>query len=88
MPSQRQPCNSDGSAVLYQSIACLIGTHHACSESSPASAPVDIPVIYEACDCPCHSMPDHCTHGNEVANGSASGGLPASDSGSNERKTQ
>lgn len=40
----------------YQSASCRIGTHHACAESSPAIAPVDVPVIYEACDCPCHSI--------------------------------
>lgn len=61
MSSQRQPHGPDASIALYQSIACRIGTHHACSESSPASAPVDVPVIYETCDCACHSMPDYST---------------------------
>lgn len=56
MPSQRQPDSPDASVVPYQSTACRIGTHHACAESSPALAPVDVPLIYEACDCPCHSV--------------------------------
>ncbi|GGS71797.1 hypothetical protein GCM10010240_00610 [Streptomyces griseoviridis] len=42
----------------YRSTACRIGTHRECAVSSPALAPVDIPVIYEACDCSCHSMPE------------------------------
>jgi hypothetical protein len=44
----------------YRSTACRIGTHRECAVSSPALAPVDIPVIYEACDCSCHSMPGEC----------------------------
>ncbi|BCL30929.1 hypothetical protein GCM10017557_57880 [Streptomyces aurantiacus] len=55
MLPQQQPSTSDAS---YRSIACRIGTHHACAESSPASAPIDVPVIYEACDCLCHPVPD------------------------------
>ncbi|TGB08593.1 hypothetical protein E2651_18640 [Streptomyces sp. MZ04] len=43
-------------AVPYRSSACRIGTHHACAESFPATAPVGVPVVYEACDCPCHAM--------------------------------
>ncbi|TXS62412.1 hypothetical protein EAO69_38975 [Streptomyces sp. me109] len=55
--SPRQRLHSTGaSAAPYRSTACRIGTHPACAESSPTSAPVDLPVIYEACDCPCHSM--------------------------------
>ncbi len=42
-------------ATPYRSSACRIGTHRECAHSSPAAAPVGIPVIYEACDCPCHS---------------------------------
>lgn len=56
MPSRRQPRVTDTSAVPYRSTACRIGTHDSCAESSPASAPVDLPVVYEACDCPCHSV--------------------------------
>ncbi|MFF8319087.1 hypothetical protein ACF06V_18185 [Streptomyces bobili] len=56
MYPRRQTRVTDTSAVLYRSTACRIGTHHACAESSPASTLVDLPVIYEACDCPCHSM--------------------------------
>lgn len=56
MPPRRKTRVTDASAVPYRSTACRIGTHHACAESSSASAPVDLPVVYEACDCPCHSM--------------------------------
>ncbi|GAA2790926.1 hypothetical protein GCM10019017_40460 [Streptomyces showdoensis] len=45
-------------ATPYRSSSCRIGTHHECAQSSPTSAPVGIPVIYEACDCPCHPMAD------------------------------
>lgn len=55
MPSRRQTHISDASAATYRSFACRLGTHHDCAESSPASAPVDVPLIYEECDCPCHS---------------------------------
>ncbi|MGX1130780.1 hypothetical protein RKD49_002970 [Streptomyces glaucescens] len=55
MPPRRQPYTMGIPAVPYRSAACRIGTHAACAESSPASAPVDLPVVYEACDCPCHS---------------------------------
>ncbi|QES21644.1 hypothetical protein DEJ46_23150 [Streptomyces venezuelae] len=39
----------------YRSSACHIGTHHECAYSSPTASPIDIPVVYEACACPCHS---------------------------------
>ena len=55
MPPRRQPHITDASPVPYRSTACRIGTHHACAESSPTVAPVDLPVIYEVCDCPCHA---------------------------------
>ncbi|MFI1280454.1 hypothetical protein ACH4U5_06750 [Streptomyces sp. NPDC020858] len=42
----------------YRSISCAIGTHHECAQSSPATAPVGVPVIYEACECPCHTPDD------------------------------
>lgn len=58
MPPRRQPRGADTTSVPYRSIACRIGTHPSCVESSPFLAPVDVPVIYEACDCPCHSAPD------------------------------
>lgn len=58
MPPRRQPRGADTTSVPYRSIACRIGTHPSCVESSPFLAPVDVPVIYEACDCPCHSTPD------------------------------
>jgi hypothetical protein len=65
MTSRRQPHTTDAAAVPYRSTACRIGTHSTCAESSPASAPIGLPVVYETCDCPCHSMPDRST-GAEV----------------------
>ncbi|MFD5512692.1 hypothetical protein ACFWIB_33700 [Streptomyces sp. NPDC127051] len=41
--------------LTYQSSACAIGTHSECAQSSPATAPVGVPVIYEACACSCHT---------------------------------
>lgn len=58
MSPRRQPRAADTTSVPYRSIACRIGTHSSCAESSPFLVPVDVPVIYEACDCPCHSTPD------------------------------
>ena len=55
MSPQQQSRDLAASAAPYRSTACSVGTHHECAESSPASAPVDVPLIYEACDCPCHS---------------------------------
>ncbi|AXE82867.1 hypothetical protein C5746_17740 [Streptomyces atratus] len=55
MPPRRQLHISDTSAVAYRSTACRIGTHSSCTESYPASVPDDLPVVYEACACPCHS---------------------------------
>lgn len=57
-PSRRHLRITDAPAAPYRSTACRIGTHPACAESSLASAPVDLPVIYEACDCPCHPAAD------------------------------
>ncbi|GAA1151016.1 hypothetical protein GCM10009654_02960 [Streptomyces hebeiensis] len=81
MPSRRQP---DGPDVSYRSTACRIGTHHACAESSPASAPIDLPVIYEACDCPCHSA----SGPPWPVSGWAPGGAPASNIETTERDTR
>jgi hypothetical protein len=61
MPPRQQPHIADASAVPYQSTACRIGTHLACTESSPVSAPIDLPVVYETCACPCHSASHHST---------------------------
>lgn len=58
MPPRRQPYPTGTAPVPYRSIACWIGTHHSCIEPSPSLAPADVPVIYEVCDCPCHSTPD------------------------------
>jgi hypothetical protein len=65
MTPRRQPHITDAAAVPYRSTACRIGTHPTCAESSPVSVPADLPVVCEACDCPCHSMPDRST-GAEV----------------------
>jgi hypothetical protein len=61
MSPRQRPHSTDTSAAPYRSTACRIGTHPACAESSPTSAPVGLPVIYEACDCPCHSTRDQST---------------------------
>lgn len=58
MPPRRLLRGADTTSVPYRSIACRIGTHSSCVESSPFLAPVDVPVIYEACDCSCHSASD------------------------------
>lgn len=55
MPLHQQPRVTRMEAAPYRSGSCRIGTHHACTESSPAAASVDVPVIYEACDCACHT---------------------------------
>lgn len=41
--------------TTYRSSSCAIGTHPECAQSSPAIAPVGVPVIYEVCDCSCHA---------------------------------
>jgi hypothetical protein len=51
---RRQTLGQDISATSYRSAACQIGTHQACAESTPDMAPVDLPLIYEACGCLCH----------------------------------
>ncbi|CAL9513832.1 hypothetical protein KBY55_26795 [Streptomyces sp. b94] len=56
MPSRQQPHSTQPGPDSYRSASCRIGTHHACAESSPATAPVDVPVIYETCDCSCHTI--------------------------------
>ncbi|AWE50340.1 hypothetical protein DC008_11830 [Streptomyces nigra] len=61
MPSRQQPHTVEVSAVRYRSTACRIGTHPACKESSPVPAPVDAPIVYETCACPCHSASHHST---------------------------
>ncbi len=39
----------------YRSSECRIGSHHDCVKVKPTAAPADIPVVYEACTCACHS---------------------------------
>ncbi|MEW1867755.1 hypothetical protein AB0420_06125 [Streptomyces caelestis] len=56
MPSRQQPHTTHPGPDSYRSTSCRIGTHHACAESSPLTAPVDVPVIYETCDCSCHTI--------------------------------
>ncbi|MCW5250069.1 hypothetical protein [Streptomyces sp. SHP 1-2] len=53
MSPGQEPRLTDASS--YRSADCRIGAHLVCAESSPETAPVGLPVIYEACDCPCHS---------------------------------
>lgn len=60
MPRRPQP-RVTRSVASYRSSACRIGTHHECAHSSPAAAPVGIPVIYEACECACHPADDRRT---------------------------
>ncbi len=85
MPSQRQTLGPDTS---YRSTACQIGTHHACAESSPETAPVDLPLIYEACDCLCHAAPGQPRSGSNAVSDSASTRAPASNAEIAERCTQ
>lgn len=42
-------------APPYRSATCRIGTHEACTESPALLAPIDLPLIYEVCACPCHA---------------------------------
>ncbi|WP_406469530.1 hypothetical protein OH738_23390 [Streptomyces hirsutus] len=56
MSPRHQPHTTQAGADPYRSSSCRIGTHHACAESSPTIAPVDVPVIYESCDCSCHTI--------------------------------
>lgn len=51
-PQQRSAAYAP--ATPYLSSSCVIGTHRECAQSSPATAPVGVPVIYEACVCSCH----------------------------------
>ncbi|BCL20516.1 hypothetical protein GCM10017668_23590 [Streptomyces tuirus] len=88
MPSQRQTLGPDASATSYRSTACRIGTHYACAESSPESAPVDLPLIYEACDCLCHSAPGQSRPGSKAVSDSAATGTPAPNGEITERCTQ
>ncbi|CAM5704228.1 hypothetical protein SPURM210S_00517 [Streptomyces purpurascens] len=63
MTPRQQPRITETSAAPYQSTDCRIGTHLACAESSPVSAPIDLPVVVETCACPCHSASHHSTPG-------------------------
>lgn len=55
MPLRHEPRVAHTLASLYRSSSCLIGTHDACTQSVPAEAPDGVPVIYEACNCTCHT---------------------------------
>ncbi len=59
MPRRQQPRIMHERAVPFRSISCRIGTHRECVQSTPTDSPVGVPVIYEACDCPCHTVADH-----------------------------
>lgn len=56
MPPRQKHCVSNPKAVTYQSSSCRIGRHSECAHSSPAAAPVGVPIVYEACSCPCHTV--------------------------------
>lgn len=55
LPPKRPPI-TETSAIPYRSAVCCIGIHLACVESSPGSAPIDLPLVYETCACPCHPV--------------------------------
>ena len=55
MPARQRPHAARERTVPYRSSSCRIGTHRECAQSSPATAPVGVPVVYEACNCPCHT---------------------------------
>jgi hypothetical protein len=55
MPPGRPPGVTHEASVPYKSSACYIGTHGACTQSSPTAPPIDAPLIYETCGCGCHS---------------------------------
>ncbi len=44
--------------TTYRSSSCAIGAHRECTPPSPSRAPAGVPVIYEACDCSCHTTDD------------------------------
>ncbi|GLX52440.1 hypothetical protein Shyhy01_53900 [Streptomyces hygroscopicus subsp. hygroscopicus] len=52
----KRPHITETSTIPYQSAVCCIGIHLACVESSPVSAPIDLPLVYETCACPCHTV--------------------------------
>lgn len=56
MPPRQKPCVTTPKASTYQSSSCRIGSHSECAHSSPAAAPIGIPVLYEACSCSCHTV--------------------------------
>lgn len=54
MPPRQHVRVMRASAVPYWSSSCRIGTHDKCAHASAAPAEVGMPVVYEACACPCH----------------------------------
>ncbi len=56
MSSRQEPRVTRTQVARYQSISCLIGTHHECTQSVQPVAPVGIPVVYESCSCTCHPL--------------------------------
>lgn len=51
-----QPASPPGpDTAPYRSSSCAIGTHRECAHSSPTTALIGVPVIYEACNCTCHA---------------------------------
>ncbi|POX44656.1 hypothetical protein C3488_32090 [Streptomyces sp. Ru72] len=86
--SRGQALGPDTSAASYRSIACQIGTHQACVESTADSAPVDLPLIYEACGCLCNSASAPTRPGGNAVRSSASSGTPAPNIEATERAAQ
>jgi hypothetical protein len=86
--SRRQTLGLDISATSYRSAACQIGTHQACAESTPDVAPVDLSLIYEACDCLCHAASDQSRPGGDAARSSTYSGTPTPNIEANEGRAE
>lgn len=69
MPYRRLPARATHGPLEapYRSSSCQIGQHRECAHSAPVVAPSDVPVIYEACACLCHTVPNRNTTGGVPA---------------------
>jgi hypothetical protein len=54
MPPRKQTRVTQANPASYQSSACRIGTHQKCVHASPLPPELGLPIVYEACGCPCH----------------------------------
>ncbi|WP_255954595.1 hypothetical protein [Streptomyces odontomachi] len=64
MPSPQLPGTARGGQLEpYRSVECRIGTHM-CGEGEPRQFAADLPLIYEICQCTCHTpaTSDNTTH--------------------------